>query len=178
MKQIISLEEFKIYNNYYEEDTDIMCQSFIDAASNIVADYIGFDPNRTEYDEFVEGIGSNKLFTKVIPIVDFAYVLRVDTGEALEGVGWNENYIYSLENKPIFENKVTYEIHYEGGYKEIPADIKIAVMRIASLMLAESNGNIGITGKSNVDQSKTFISYNNYDKYLKPLVNYKCKRLV
>ena len=178
MKQIISLEEFKIYNNYYEEDTDIMCQSFIDAASNIVADYIGFDPNRTEYNEFVEGIGSNKLFTKVIPIVDFAYVLRVDTGEALEGVGWNENYIYSLEGDSIFEDKATYKIHYEGGYRNVPDEIKLAVIRIASLMLAESNGNIGITGKSNADQSRTFISYNSYDKYLKPLISYRCKSIV
>lgn len=178
MKPIISLEDFKKYNNYYEEGMDETCQSFIDASQNIVADYLGYDPNRTEYSEFVDGIGSSKLFPRVTPIVDFAYVLDTSTSEALDSVGWNESYIYSLENKAIFKNGSSYEVHYEGGYKEIPADIKMAVMRIASLMLAESNGNIGISGRSDLDQSRTFINYDNYSKYLKPLVNYRSKKLV
>ena len=177
MKQLVTLEDFKQYNNYYEEDTDELCQSFVDAASNIVADYIGYDPNRTEYEEYVEGIGSSKLFTSVTPISDFSYVKDTSTDEILDDVTFNEKYIYSRTNKAIFEANKTYEVHYEAGYKVIPADIRMAVLRIGSLMLAESNGNIGVTGKSNLDQSKTFISYSNYSKYLQPLIGYRSKRI-
>ena len=177
-KPIVDIDLFRKYNNYYEEDTDDLCECFLRASENIVQDYLGYDPNRTEYDEYTEGIGSDKPFTRVTPIADFSYVVRADTGEALEGVGWNENYIYSLEGDSIFEDKATYKIHYEGGYRNVPDEIKLAVIRIASLMLAESNGNIGITGKSNADQSRTFISYNSYDKYLKPLISYRCKSIV
>ena len=51
----------------------------------------------------------------------------------------------------------------------MPKVIKLSIMRIATLMLSETNGNIGLTGKSFADNSRTFINYSNYKKYLEPL---------
>lgn len=177
MKQIVTLEEFRTYNNYMEDGTEELCEIFIDSASSIVSTYLGYDPNATEYSELSEGIGSEKLFTAVPHIEEFNSVRRVDNDEVLDDLTANEEYIYSKSNRKVFESGVIYEVHYTGGWNTVPSDIKLAVLRISALMLSESNGNIGITSKSEYDQTRTFISYANYDKYLKPLVNYKSKRI-
>lgn len=57
--------------------------------------------------------------------------------------------------------------------EETPYVIKLTTIRIASLMLEESGGNIGISSKSFADSSRTFISYANYKKYLSPIDTYR-----
>ncbi len=54
-----------------------------------------------------------------------------------------------------------------------PAAIKNAVMEIANLRLAETGGNIGITGKSMPDNSTTFINYSSFKKFLTPIQNWR-----
>jgi len=61
----------------------------------------------------------------------------------------------------------------DGG-NEVPPVIKSAIVRIAALMFQETNGNIGITGKSFGDSgSRTFTNYVNYQKYLMPISGYR-----
>ena len=57
----------------------------------------------------------------------------------------------------------------------MPYAIRMAVLRIASLMLAEQGGNIGVTSKSFSDQTRTFVNYSNYNKFLQPLAIYKSR---
>lgn len=58
----------------------------------------------------------------------------------------------------------------EDEWKEdIPEIVKLTILRIATLMLMEGGENIGISGKSFSDNSRSFISYTNYHKYLSPL---------
>ncbi|MCF0237027.1 MAG: hypothetical protein HUK24_00390 [Sphaerochaetaceae bacterium] len=59
---------------------------------------------------------------------------------------------------------------------ERPSVVPLSIMRIATLMLCETNGNIGVTSKSFADNSRTFISYANYRKYLQPLDPYRKAR--
>ena len=56
---------------------------------------------------------------------------------------------------------------------EVPEIIRLTVMRIATLMLMEGGENIGVSSKSFSDNSRTFISYTNYQKYLSPLQTYR-----
>jgi hypothetical protein len=51
----------------------------------------------------------------------------------------------------------------------MPSVIVVSILRIATLMLSETGGNIGLTGKSFADNSRTFVNYSNYRKYLAPL---------
>lgn len=53
--------------------------------------------------------------------------------------------------------------------QSVPDLVRLTVMRIATLMLMEAGENIGVTGKSFADNSRSFISYTNYSKYLNPL---------
>lgn len=180
MSKIIDLDTFRNYCNYMEEGTDDLCNIYIESAENIVSEYLGYSPIVTTYDEIVVGIGSDKLFTKVPHIDEFSYVMEADTEEMLTDLTANEEYIYDRNYKEVFEEGKKYRVVYEGGWKKnaIPSDIKMAVLRISSLMLTESSGNIGITSKSNLDQSRTFMSYTNYSKYLQPLLPYRSKAII
>jgi len=59
------------------------------------------------------------------------------------------------------------------GNGGIPSVVPLSILRIATLMLSETGGNIGLTGKSFADNSRTFINYSNYRKYLQPLDPYR-----
>lgn len=54
-----------------------------------------------------------------------------------------------------------------------PDIIKLTIKRIATLLLMEAGENIGVTSKSMPDNSRTFINYTNYLKYLTPIQNYR-----
>ena len=55
----------------------------------------------------------------------------------------------------------------------VPSLVSITILRIATLMLMEAVENIGVSGKSFSDNSRSFISYTNYSKYLNPLQTYR-----
>lgn len=55
----------------------------------------------------------------------------------------------------------------------VPRLVKLTILRIATLMLMEGGENIGVTGKSFADNSRSFISYTNYMKYLSPLQTFR-----
>ena len=57
--------------------------------------------------------------------------------------------------------------------EDCPDIIKLTVKKIATLQLMEAGENIGITGKSMPDNSRTFINYTSYMKYLRPVQNYR-----
>ena len=70
-------------------------------------------------------------------------------------------------------------VNYVSGWtkENLPASIKMAVYRIAALMLSESHGNIGVTSKTFGDQSRTFVTLNDYSKYLKAISGYRPLRI-
>ena len=57
--------------------------------------------------------------------------------------------------------------------QSIPSIVKLTILRISTLMLMEAGENIGVSGKSFADNSRTFISYTNYSKYLSPLQTFR-----
>ena len=57
--------------------------------------------------------------------------------------------------------------------EEVPEIVRLTILRIATLMLMEGGENIGVSSKSFSDNSRTFISYTNYLKYLSPLQTYR-----
>ena len=62
------------------------------------------------------------------------------------------------------------ELTTEGTCPQI---IKLTVLRIATLLLMEAGENIGVTSKSMPDNSRTFINYTSYMKYLRPIQNWR-----
>ena len=54
-----------------------------------------------------------------------------------------------------------------------PQAIKLTVLRIATLLLMEAGENIGVTSKSMPDNSRTFVNYTSFMKYLRPIQNWR-----
>ena len=60
--------------------------------------------------------------------------------------------------------------------EDCPDIILLTIKKIATLQLMESGENIGITGKSMPDNSRTFINLNDkgsYKSWLRPIQNYR-----
>ena len=68
-------------------------------------------------------------------------------------------------------------IDYDTGWQTVPELIKMSILRIAALLLTEANGNIGITSKSFGDNSRNFLNFTNFQKYLDPLSAYRIFRM-
>lgn len=104
-------------------------------------------------------------------------IVDVDTFNAYTGN--MEDSTEAVELKKMFLNSaeelVSEYLRYkpEDEYTEIPEVIKLTILRIATLMLMEGGENIGVSGKSFADNSRTFISYTNYNKYLSPLQTFR-----
>ena len=104
-------------------------------------------------------------------------IVDVDTFNAYTGN--MEDSEQAVELKKLFLNSaeelVSEYLRYkpENEYTEIPEVIKLTILRIATLMLMEGGENIGVSGKSFADNSRTFISYTNYNKYLSPLQTFR-----
>ena len=179
MNNIVTIQEFQSYANYYEENMESMVQTYLDSAESIVESFLGYSPIATDYEEIIEGIGSDKLYTAIPHISEFSYVMDIEKEEILNNLVANEEYIYERDGKEVFKAGKKYKVSYVGGWSlnKIPADIKMCVLRIASVQLSEADGNIALTSRSTADNSRSFFNYTNYSKFTQQLLPYKSKRI-
>lgn len=165
---IITTDQFSEYTGNYEDT--LIKDTLIEAAEEMVIDYLGYDPISTTYTELVSGIGDYKLYLNAQPITAITSLSIDDVVQDVEDYEVADFFIYRIDGTPVFTSgNENVDIEYVAGYSTIPSTIKLTILRIASLLLQESNGNIGLSGKSFADNSKTFINYSDYKKYLKPL---------
>lgn len=167
---IVTEAQLKEYTGNHEDST--LNSIYIDFAEGIVKDYLGYDPIAQDYTEYFSGIGDDKLYLNAQPVI-YINNLTID-GEVkdVEDYAFKKDCIYKIDHEKVFTEGVNNIIvGYSAGYDELelPGIIQLSVLRIASLLLQESGGNIGITGKSFGENSRSFINYADYKKYLKPL---------
>ena len=171
---IVSLDEFRQYANFYSEGTDDLCIRYIKASTDIVSNYLGYNPIMKDYFCRISGTGTPMLYVSV-PKICSVNRLRID-GKEIDDYFISDDCIV-LNNGLFNEGVYNIEVSYCGGWRiqDIPSAIKMAILRIASLMLSEQGGNIGVTSKSFSDQSRTFVNYSNYNKFLNPLSIYRSR---
>lgn len=175
--KFVTIEEFNTYCNNFENDEDAVAlkESIIEAASDIVKDYLGYNPVCHQQCELLTGTGSNKLYLSARPITGVAQIFVGGNPINILNIGWEDDFIYTRDGSKVFTDGSTIRVLYQAGSHCIPELIKMTTLRIAGLMLQESGGNIGLTGRNFADQSRSFINYSNYDKYLKPLDSLKTR---
>ena len=180
---IVSLAEFNEYTQNFEDSTEAikLKTSYLLAAEQIVSEYLGYNPQQKIYDESFSGIGDYKLYLHARPIKVVSELFVNGLAMPLDMIAVNDDYIYEIFRRRIFlEGLNNIHCSYIAGYSavEMPELIKVSIMRIAALMLQEQGGNIGLTGKSMGENSRTFINYSSYEKYLKPLEGLRVIKLV
>lgn len=172
---IVSLDLFNSYTGNYEDNESaiLLKESFISSAEEVIKGYLGFDPTEQEYvDVLISGNDKKRLYLPSRPITSLYSVSINDSTFGTNEFNYNDDYIYFNDYKMPFKKGVdNILVSFKAGWNEnnMPSVIKLSILRIATLMLSETNGNIGLTGKSFSDNSRTFINYSNYRKYLQPL---------
>jgi hypothetical protein len=172
---IASIAMFDTYSGNYEDASEAvqLKGAFLCTAEDIVASYLGFDPKQQEYADIVcSGTGSRRLY---LPCRNITVVQALTVGTAAVDtslVAACDDHIRFVDHTtkfPIGEDNI--HLSYTAGWEigQMPSVIVVSILRIATLMLSETGGNIGLTGKSFADNSRTFVNYSNYRKYLQPL---------
>jgi hypothetical protein len=178
----VSIVELQKYSNVFSENS--LQQSYIDSAENIVNNYLGYSPTLHNYTYFCMGNGTHELQLKAKPV---ATIINIEiNGEPIPLSDFYNNtgseFIYY--NK-IFPRNSKIKAEYDAGWgitvdddeansAYLPEIIKMTVLRIATMLQAESDSNIAVSSKSFGDSgTRTFINYTDYSKYLLPISIYK-----
>ncbi|MDR1159839.1 MAG: hypothetical protein LBK69_04355 [Syntrophomonadaceae bacterium] len=179
----ISATDLQKYSNVYSDA--ILQQEYIDAAENVVNNYLGYSPTLHLYNSVIDGKCSHELQLKAKPIqsligvaIDSAVIPTTDFYYTNDSEFIYYDKIFPYGNKNITAEYtagwgVTVDDDENNG-EYLPKIIKMTVLRIASMLQAESDSNIAVSSKSFADSgTRTFINYADYSKYLTPISIYR-----
>ena len=176
---IVSISQFDTYSGNYENAQDVVAMktSMLMTAQNIVEEYLGYTAESGTRTDTVQGIGTNHLYLFAQPITAVSSVSIRGGSLTSEDYAICGNYLKL--NNGVWPNGEDVTVTYTAGWsaQNLPDLIKMTILQIATLLLQESGGNIGITSKSFSEDSRTFINYTNFAKWLKKLDPYRIVRL-
>ena len=165
---VVTKEELQGFTGVEFESGNNIADLFIGAAQNIVENYLGYGIESKEYTKHFALHTSNIIKCGVKNIT----VVKEIT---IDGVPVEDYYIDNdkiILKQPVISNNII--IKFTAGFSEdLPQIIKLTVLRIAALLQTESNNNIGVSGKSFIDGSRTFTNFTNFSKYLDACSKYK-----
>lgn len=165
---IVTKEELQGYTGVEFENGNNIAELFIGAAQNIVENYLGYEIETKEYTKHFELHSSNVIKAGVKNITAVSEI-TID-GTLVEDYYIDDDKI--ILKQPVISDNII--VKFTAGFStDLPQIIKLTVLRIAALLQTESNNNIGISGKSFMDGSRTFMNFVNYDKYLIQTSKYK-----
>ena len=164
---IVKADELLDYTGVQLE-TPELAELFIGAAQNIVENYLGYEVESKEYIKHFELHSSNVIKVGIKNITNVAEI-------TIDGVAVEDYYVDNdriILKQPVISDNII--VKFTAGFAEdLPQIIKLTVLRIAALLQTESNNNIGISGKSFMDGSRTFTNFTNFDRYLIACSKYK-----
>ena len=165
---VVTKEELEAFTGVQFETGNNIAELFIGAAQNIVENYLGYEIESKEYAKHFELHSSNIIKCEVKNITAVKEI-TVD-GALVENYYIDDDKI--ILNQPVISDNII--VTFTAGFGvDLPQIIKLTVLRIAALLQTESNNNIGISGKSFMDGSRTFTNFTNFDRYLIACSKYK-----
>jgi len=211
---IVSVADLQKFTRVIEDDD--RQKLYVNSATEIVENYLGYGLALTKYVSVLNGNGTNEIQLRARPIKTLLSV-AID-GAAVSPAGFetsNEFLVYKNGVFPAGTGNVravywagfspsgdadiggggvldggdsgteVFAVDLDGGnavFAEsgavLPETIKGTILRIAALLQTESDGNIGITGKSFAENgSRTFINFTDFNKFLAPVGRWKLIRI-
>ena len=165
---IVTKEELEGFTGVQFESGNNIADLFIGAAQNIVENYLGYEVESKEYTKHFALHSSNVIKCGVKNITAVSEI-TID-GALVEDYYIDDDKI--ILKQPVISDNII--ITFTAGFStDLPQIIKLTVLRIAALLQTESNNNIGISGKSFMDGSRTFTNFTNFDRYLIACSKYK-----
>ena len=165
---VVTKEELLGFTGIEFESGNNIAELFIGAAQNIVENYLGYEIESKEYIKHFELHSSNVIKCEVKNITAVSEI-------TIDGTLVEDYYIDNdkiILKQPVISDNII--VTFTAGFStDLPAVIKLTVLRIAALLQTESNNNIGISGISFMDGSRTFTNFTNFDRYLIACSKYK-----
>jgi len=175
---ILTLAEFKKYAKKMDDDAagEALYQSYIDAAESVVADFLAYAPAQDSYVHTFYGDGKPYLALKARPVeltsVTVGGVSRLIADFIVE------DEIITDSTGNLFAVGSLVVVAYDGGFSPVPGIIKITALEIAALLSMEAGENIGVTSTTfDGGNTRSFLNYTKFDKYLSKLERYRIRRL-
>ena len=148
---------------------------FIESAEQVVKDYLGYDPQLTDYTGLYLADGSsNKIQLKAKPVLTLKKITINGTEQDLSNFFCEDEVL--IKKVGCFGDRDLVYVEYAAGFEIIPGAIKDTILKIAALKMAEI-GNVGVQSKSyDNGGSRSYLNYTNFDKYLNSLSNLRIIR--
>ena len=173
---LCTVAQVKSYAGIEDTHKDDSIELYIDAASAMIDEYLGYDPETQTYtDQYYDGNGTKFLTTRARPITSLTTVLEDgDTVTITDFVtrDWyidGDDYIFVRGNS-------NYKITYVAGYAaaDMPSAITLACVKIAVVMTKEDGrtGSLGTSSISHGDGSRTFME-STYESILETISTYR-----
>ena len=173
---IATVEDFQKYTGFFEEVEQQ--QIYLDGAQDIVEKYLGYHVLEKKYVDLFHGNGTKTLQLKARPVK--LITVKIEGGETpVDNFITEHEFIY-YKNGVFPEGKYNIEVKYKGGLSEgsVPELLRLTVLRLASLLATEAQGNIGVTSKSFGDSgTRTFLNNTDFSRYLLPVNSYRLLRI-
>lgn len=178
---IVTVADYNTYSGNLENSLPVvaMKERMLKAAQEVVEEHLEYPIELCQHDDYLSPIGKPELYLNAFPV---SRILSLSLcGSDIPASDYNIRGREIRLNSGVWPTGVGI-VHcvYEAGWtsETVPDVIKQTIFELASLMLAESGGNIGITGKTMAENSRTFINYTNYERWLKKLDSLRVVRLV
>lgn len=166
----ITTDELREYTGI-NPDNNVLLSIFCDASCNVVADYLGYEPET-----------ASKVKKTTVPegktISLDAMNLQIVSVKVNEDIIEPEH--YTVDRQYIMLDKTVpecaeIEINFISGWDidSMPGIIKLTALRIAGCMSSEADGNIGISSKSFSESGSRVFLNQKYDRYLEPIERYR-----
>ncbi len=175
---IVTVAEFKKYASKRDDDAtgESLYLAYIEAAQSVVEDYLGYSPEETDYSHSFFGDGASYLALKARPVVLASITVDGEAKDIADFITEGE-VITNVDNEAFGIGSIVV-VNYTGGWSPIPGIIKITTLEIAALFAMEAGENIGVTGTTfDGGNTRTFINYTNFGKYLQKIGKYRIMRL-
>lgn len=169
---IITLAEFKLYNNLSDDDTeDTLITQQINYAQIMIENYLGYNLESNTYTFLVDGNYNYYIPIPIKPINSLTSI-SVDSVALLPAdfILRDNHIIEKMKNYIFTEGIQNVIVVVNAGYITIPSDIKGVCLEIASLLWSEKGQNIGVTSRT-IDEygTRVFVQNKRFDDYLNRL---------
>ena len=169
---LCTVEELKDYLATYPEGNS-MFEIYIDSASGIIREFLGYDPIQTTYaEETYIGFGMDSLDLSVRNVTSVAAIVMAGDTQDVSNITLHDWYITSPDYD-FTEDAIILATFVAGWpFQTLPDVIKLTCLRIAGILASEGENNVGVTSKFFEDGSRTFIT-RRFDIYLELLKHYQ-----
>lgn len=173
MSLLATVKDLQNFSGVFESEENSQAELFLGSASDIIINYLGYDPELKNYKNFYNGNGQNYLRLETKPIQQINEIQINGIVEPLADFDFDDDtLIYKNGKFPDGIKNIC--IDFDSGFEKVPDLIKLTCLRIAAILACEADNNIAITSKSFGDNgSRTFYNFTNFNKYLLPISKWK-----